>query len=94
MGVLRITFLSALALELLATLSTAIVAVEIGFRLLYANMEFRRRFSCSSSRLNSTCPCARSAHASTRACLGRLRPSGSMRFWIHQITSDQSISNQ
>jgi ATP-binding cassette subfamily C protein CydCD len=41
LGVLRVTFLSALALELLATLSTAIVAVEIGFRLLYAKMEFR-----------------------------------------------------
>jgi ATP-binding cassette subfamily C protein CydCD len=41
MGVLRITFLSALALELLATLSTAVIAVEIGFRLLYAKMEFQ-----------------------------------------------------
>ncbi len=41
MNVLRITFLSALALELLATLSTAIIAVEIGFRLLYAKMEFQ-----------------------------------------------------
>ena len=35
MKVLQITFLSALALELLATLSTAVVAVEIGLRLLY-----------------------------------------------------------
>jgi len=42
--VLRITFLSALALELLATLSTAVIAVEIGFRLLYAKMEFREAF--------------------------------------------------
>jgi len=41
MGVLRVTFLSALALELLATLSTAVIAVEIGFRLLYAKMEFQ-----------------------------------------------------
>src|SRR5512134_275967 len=41
LGVLRITFLSALALELLATLSTAIIAVEIGFRLLYARMDFQ-----------------------------------------------------
>jgi ATP-binding cassette, subfamily C, bacterial CydD len=41
LGVLRITFLSALALEMLATISTAIVAVEIGFRLLYRNMEFQ-----------------------------------------------------
>lgn len=44
LGVLRITFLSALALELLATLSTAIIAVEIGFRLLYAKMEFQPAF--------------------------------------------------
>lgn len=39
--VLRITFLSALALELLATISTAVVAVEIGFRLLYGYMDFQ-----------------------------------------------------
>jgi ATP-binding cassette subfamily C protein CydCD len=35
MQVLRVAFLSSLALELIATLSTAIVAVEIGLRLLY-----------------------------------------------------------
>ena len=35
MKVLRVTFLSALTLEMLATLSTAVVAVEIGLRLLY-----------------------------------------------------------
>src|SRR6266498_1646644 len=44
LGVLRITFLSAFALELLATLSTAIIAVEIGFRLLYARMGFQEAF--------------------------------------------------
>ncbi len=44
LSVLRITFLSALALELLATLSTAVIAVEIGFRLLYARMEFLQAF--------------------------------------------------
>ena len=44
LGVLHITFLSALALELLATLSTAVIAVEIGFRLLYARMEFHEAF--------------------------------------------------
>jgi ATP-binding cassette subfamily C protein CydCD len=44
LSVLRITFLSALALELLATLSTAVIAVEIGFRLLYARMEFLEAF--------------------------------------------------
>jgi len=35
MEVLRVAFLSSLALELLATLGTAIVAVEVGLRLLY-----------------------------------------------------------
>src|SRR5215207_5212105 len=44
LNVLRITFLSALVLELLATLSTAVIAVEIGLRLLYAKMEFREAF--------------------------------------------------
>jgi len=40
MNVLRVAFLSALVLELVATLSVAIVAVEIGLRLLYGRMEF------------------------------------------------------
>src|SRR5258706_14239556 len=43
--VLRVTFLSALAIELLTTLSTAIIAVAIGFRLLYAKMYLREAFS-------------------------------------------------
>lgn len=41
MSVLRITFLSALVLELLATLSTAVIAVEIGFRLYYGQINFQ-----------------------------------------------------
>jgi ATP-binding cassette subfamily C protein CydD len=41
MNVLRVTFLSALALELLATLSTAVVAVEIGLRLLNGTLEYQ-----------------------------------------------------
>jgi ATP-binding cassette, subfamily C, bacterial CydCD len=44
MGVLRITFLSALVLELIATLSTAVVAIEIGIRLLYGKMAFEQAF--------------------------------------------------
>jgi len=44
MGVLRFAFLSALTLELLATLSTAIVAVEVGLRLLYGRLEFEPAF--------------------------------------------------
>lgn len=38
--VLRIAFLSALALEILATISTAVVAVQIGLRLMYGRMDF------------------------------------------------------
>jgi ATP-binding cassette subfamily C protein CydD len=44
MGVLRIAFLSALVLEMGATLSTAIVAVETGLRLLYSQMSFQSAF--------------------------------------------------
>ncbi|MBI5959168.1 MAG: thiol reductant ABC exporter subunit CydD, partial [Chloroflexi bacterium] len=40
MSVLRIAFLSALALEMLATISTAIIAVEIGVRLLASRIAF------------------------------------------------------
>jgi len=40
LGVLRVAFISALALELLATISVAIVAVEIGLRLLYGHISF------------------------------------------------------
>lgn len=44
MRVLRIAFLSALVLELGATLSTAVVAVEIGLRLLYGQVGFEAAF--------------------------------------------------
>ena len=40
MDVLRVAFLSALALEMIATLSTAIVAVEVSLRLLYGQLDF------------------------------------------------------
>ncbi len=40
LSVLRVAFLSALALEMLATLSVAIVAVEIGIRLIEGNLQF------------------------------------------------------
>lgn len=44
MDVLRVAFLSALALELIATLSTAVIAVEVGLRLLYAHIDFEKAF--------------------------------------------------
>ena len=40
MATLRITFLSSLVLELIATLSTALVAVEVGLRLLSGNLGY------------------------------------------------------
>jgi ATP-binding cassette subfamily C protein CydD len=42
LGVLRIAFLSALTLELLSTLSIALIAVEIGLRLLYGKMAYQQ----------------------------------------------------
>lgn len=42
MGVLRVTFLSALALEMVATLSTAVVAVQVGLRLLGGHLAFEQ----------------------------------------------------
>jgi ABC-type transport system involved in cytochrome bd biosynthesis fused ATPase/permease subunit len=44
MKTLRIAFTSALVLELIATLSTAIVAVEVGLRLLYGRLVFEQAF--------------------------------------------------
>jgi ATP-binding cassette subfamily C protein CydD len=44
MDVLRIAFLSALALELISTISVAIIAVEIGLRLLYGHISFEHAF--------------------------------------------------
>ena len=44
MSVLRVAFLSALVLELLATLSVAIIAVSIGLRLLAGNLTFALGF--------------------------------------------------
>ena len=41
MGTLRISFLSALVLELLSTLSVAIVALTVGTRLVYYGIDFR-----------------------------------------------------
>ena len=40
LNVLRIAFLSGFVLEILATISTAVIAVQIGLRLLYGQIEF------------------------------------------------------
>ncbi|GBF35716.1 transport ATP-binding protein CydD [Desulfocucumis palustris] len=44
LGVLRVAFLSALALEFVATISTALVAVTVGLRLVYARIPFEQAF--------------------------------------------------
>jgi ATP-binding cassette subfamily C protein CydD len=44
LNVLRVAFLSALVLEMVATLSTAVVAVEVGLRLLYGRLAFEQAF--------------------------------------------------
>ncbi len=44
MSVLRVAFLSALVLELVSTISIAVVAVAVGLRLLYGHMTFERAF--------------------------------------------------
>lgn len=42
LGVLRVAFLSALVLEMVATISIAVVAVEVGLRLLYGRLAFEQ----------------------------------------------------
>jgi ATP-binding cassette subfamily C protein CydD len=44
MNVLRVTFLSALVLEMVGTISTAVIAVQIGLRLLQGQMIFEQAF--------------------------------------------------
>ncbi|MEJ2061053.1 MAG: ABC transporter transmembrane domain-containing protein, partial [Gammaproteobacteria bacterium] len=44
MSVLRVAFLSSLALEFFATVSIALVAVLIGFRLMWGDMDFQNGF--------------------------------------------------
>lgn len=44
MEVLRVSFLSAFVLELVATISTAVIAVSLGLRLIYGNMQFFQAF--------------------------------------------------
>lgn len=44
LNVLRLTFLSALVLEMVGTLSVAVIAVQIGLRLLYGQLGFEEAF--------------------------------------------------
>ncbi|MCL4532608.1 MAG: thiol reductant ABC exporter subunit CydD, partial [Actinobacteria bacterium] len=44
LGVLRVAFLSAMVLEIVGSVSTAVVAVEVGLRLLYSTISFEQAF--------------------------------------------------
>ena len=64
---LRITFLSSLILELVATISVALVAVEIGLRLMNGHLDLRTALFALCSRPRPSCHCASSAPTTTRA---------------------------
>lgn len=66
MTTLRVAFLSALALELIATLSVAVVAVFVGVRWSTGTWDSKRGCSHWSSRPNATCRCAGWEPPSTR----------------------------
>ena len=68
MATLRVAFLSALALELLATISVALVAVGVGLRLAVGRADARgRAVRARSWRPRRTCRCAAWAPSSTPA---------------------------
>lgn len=71
--VMRITFLSALALELISTLSTAVIAVEIGLRLLYGVLPFEQAFFYPGNRPRFLPPSAFVGSAVSRGHVGGLR---------------------
>ena len=79
MASLRVAFLSGFVLELAAALATALVAVEVGLRLLAGHMSYRPRCSCCCSRPRPICRCARSAPSSTPAPRAPPRPRMSSR---------------
>ncbi len=66
MATLRITFLSALALELIATLSTALVAVEVGLRLLAGHLGYESALARPAARSRGVPAAASSRYAVPR----------------------------
>ena len=81
LATLRLTFLSSLILELLATVSVALVAVAVGLRLLDGDMSSATRCSCSSSLPRPTCRCGRWAPTTTPAPTGCRPPRTSSPSW-------------
>ena len=82
MRVLRVSFLSGFALEFLASISVAIIAVSIGFRLLDGDLRSGSGCSCCCSRPRRICRCARWASSSTRPPRVSLRPTTSSKCWM------------
>ena len=77
MGLLRIAFLSALVLELAATLGTAVVAVEIGIRLDHGGIALAPALTILVLAPELYAPCATSRRSSTPAPMASPRPTTS-----------------
>ena len=81
MGVLRVTFLSALVLEMVSTISTAVVAVEIGLRLLYGRLAFEQAFFVLLLAPEFYLPSGSSGPVFMPACRGSQRQNAFSRSW-------------
>ncbi|CAM5629511.1 hypothetical protein SGLAM104S_10288 [Streptomyces glaucescens] len=78
---LRIAFLSSFALELLATLSVALVAVTIGMRLVHGEMDLYTGLVILVLAPRPICHCGRSAPSTTRRRKAWRPPRRSSRCW-------------
>jgi len=79
MATLRISFLSSLILELLATISVALVAVAVGLRLLGGHLDYRTALFVLVLAPEAYFPCASWACTTTPVPTGWRRPNGSSR---------------
>ncbi len=84
MRTLRIAFISSFALELLATLSVALVAVTIGMRLVHGEMDLYDGLVVLFSRPRPICRCGRWGRSTTRRRRGCPPPRRSSRSWRHR----------
>ena len=78
---LRVTFLSALVLELLGTIGTAIIAVEIGLRLMYGRFGFESAFFILLLAPEFYFRCAPLVFVSTPVCLAFQQPGAFLKCW-------------
>src|SRR5262249_20674535 len=81
MGTLRVAFLSALVLELAAALATALVAVEVGLRLLAGHLGYQTALLVLLLTPRRTCRCARWARSSPPAWRAPPRPRAPAPSW-------------